>query len=138
MAPGLAVAAGFCGSVDGLASGAPVAFSAASVFPLPSARSAIILIFCNVSGYSPATCCSVYSQERTATCILTRLCEYPLNMKYCTSHIYLPLNRHVTYCFKYSLNLLYSANNWKFSYKTFSVMLHKLKSSPAMYFGFTV
>lgn len=50
MAPGLAVAASSCGSVDRLASEAPVAFSAASVSPLPSAHTVpLYFTFYNVS-----------------------------------------------------------------------------------------
>lgn len=45
MAPGPAVAASFCGGVDGPASGAPAAFSVASVFPLPSAPTEKVTLF---------------------------------------------------------------------------------------------
>lgn len=44
MASGLAAATRFCDSVDGTVSGAPVAFSVASVFPLPSAHTKTVAL----------------------------------------------------------------------------------------------
>lgn len=45
MAPGLAVATRFYDSVDGPVSGAPAAFSVASVSPLPSAHTKKVTLF---------------------------------------------------------------------------------------------
>lgn len=84
MAPGLAVAASSCGSVDEPASGAPAAFSAASVFPLPSAHTHRKWHYFNIlqSVTRVQSCYMSLSGRRLPHGFWLMSCEHPLNMKY--------------------------------------------------------